>query len=75
MTRFVIRTGGLDGWRYLGALRTELCSVSKPAKLPNKEHNKRNAERLCTLRARILSSHFVAPKVIGIRREFVLGDF
>jgi len=75
MTRFVIRTGGLDGWRYLGAFRTELCSISKPAKLPNKEHNQRNAERLCSLRARILGSQFVAPKMIGIRTKFVLGEF
>ena len=75
MNRFVIRTGSLEGWRFIGSLRTELCSISKPAKLPNKEHNQRNAERLCSLRAQILGSQFVAPKMIGIRRELVLGDF
>jgi hypothetical protein len=75
MTSFVIRTAGLDGWHYLGVLRTELCSVSRPAKMPNKEHSRRNAERLCNLRARILSSQFITPKMIGIRTRFVLGEF
>jgi hypothetical protein len=75
MNSFVIRSAGLDGWHYLGALRTELCSVSRPAKMPNKEHSKRNAERLRNLRTRILGSQFVTPKMIGVRTDLIFDEF
>lgn len=75
MQRFLIRSAGLNGWHYLGSLRTEICSVSKPAKLPQKQHNKRNAERLAALKGRILSSKFIQPQLCALNVEFVCGDF
>ncbi len=75
MNRFLIRSGGLNGWHYLGSLRTELCSISKPCKMPRKTFNRRDAERLCTLRGRILTSAFVSPTVEKQNVHFVLGDF
>ena len=74
MSAFLIRSAGLDGWHYVGSLRTELCPTSKPAKLPAKQQNRRNAERLCSLRGRILGSQFVAPKLEKVNTVFVLGD-
>lgn len=75
MQRFLIRSAGLDGWHYLGSLRTEICPISKPAKLPQKQHNKRNAERLAALKGRILSSKFTDPKLCALNVNFVCGDF
>ena len=74
MSAYVIRSAGLDGWHYVGSLRTELCPTSKPAKLPAKQQNRRSAERLCSLRGRILGSQFVAPKLEKVNTVFVLGD-
>ena len=74
MSAYVIRSAGLDGWHYVGSLRTELCPTSKPAKLPAKQQNRRNAERLCSLRGRILGSQFVTPKLEKVNTVFVLGD-
>ncbi len=75
MQRFLVRSAGLDGWHFLGSLRTEICPISKPAKLPQKQHSKRNAERLAALKGRILSSKFVQPKVCALNVELVCGDF
>ena len=75
MQRFVIRSAGLDGWHYLGSLRTEICPISKPAKMPRKQYNKRDAERLAALKGRILSSKFIEPKVCALNVDFVCGDF
>jgi len=74
MSGFVIRSGGFDGWRLVGSLRTEICAVSKPARMPQKRFNRRNAERLQTLRGRILSSQFVSPKLESVKTVFVLGE-
>jgi len=75
MQRFLIRSAGLDGWHYLGSIRTEVCPTSKPAQLPQKQHNKRNAERLAALKGRILSSKFIEPKLCAVNVKFVCGDF
>ena len=75
MQRFLVRSPGLDGWHYLGSLRTEICPISKPAQLPQKQHNKRNAERLAALKGRILSSKFADPKLRALNVQFVCGDF
>ena len=74
MSAYVIRSAGLDGWHHVGSLRTELCPTSKPAKLPAKQQSRRNAERLCTLRGRILGSRFASPKLQKVNTVFVLGD-
>ena len=75
MQRFLVRSAGLDGWHYLGSLRTEICPISKPAQFPQKQHNKRNAERLAALKGRILSSKFADPKLCALNVEFTCGDF
>ena len=75
MDRFLIRSAGLNGWHYLGSLRSELCPVSKPCKMPRKVFNRRDAERLCTLRGRLLTSAFVSPKIEKQAVRFVLGGF
>jgi hypothetical protein len=75
MQRFLVRSAGLDGWHYLGSLRTEICPISKPAKLPQKQHNRHNAERLAALKGGILSSKFADPKLCALNVEFVCGDF
>lgn len=75
MNRFLVRSGGLNGWHYLGSLRSELCPVSKPCKMPRKVFNRRDAERLCTLRGRLLTSAFVSPKIEKQAVRFVLGGF
>jgi len=74
MSGFVIRSGGFDGWHLVGSLRTEVCPISKPAKLPQKRFNRRNAESLQTLRSRILTSQFVSPKLESVKTVFVLGE-
>ena len=75
MDRFLIRSAGLNGWHYLGSLRSEVCPVSKPCKMPRKTFNRRDAERLCTLRGRLLTSAFVSPKIEKQAVRFVLGGF
>jgi len=75
MNRFLVRSAGLDGWHHVGSLRGQLCPISKPAKMPRKTFNRPDAERLCTLRGRILSSKFAAPKIQTRKVEIVLGDF
>ena len=74
MSGFVIRSAGLDGWHLIGSLRTEVCAVSKPVRMPQKRFNRRSAERLQTLRGRILSSQFVSPKLEIVNTVFVLGE-
>ncbi len=75
MNRFLVRSGGLNGWHYLGSLRTELCSISKPCKMPRKTFTKKRADHLCELRGRLLTSAFVSPKVERQAVRFVLGGF
>jgi len=74
MQRFLIRSAGLDGWHHLGSLRTKVCAVSKPVRMPQERFNRRNAESLQTLRSRILTSQFVSPKLESVKTVFVLGE-
>ena len=74
MSGFVIRSAGLDGWHLVGSLRTEVCAVSKPVRMPQKRFNRKNAQRLQTLRGRILSGQFVSPKLETVNTVFVLGE-
>ena len=75
MNRFLVRSGGLNGWHYLGSLRTELCPISKPCKMPRKTFTKKRADYLCELRGRMLTSACVSPQVKKQNIRFVLGDF
>ena len=74
MSGFVIRSAGLDGWHLVGSLRTEVCAVSKPVRMPQKRFNRKNAQRLQALRGRILSGQFVTPKLESVNTVFVLGE-
>ena len=74
MVKFTISSPGFDGWHTVGDLRSPLCSISKPAKFPRKLHNQRNAQRLATLKGRILSTKFVSPRLKSVKTTYILGE-